>query len=272
MTYESNRPIEDESKLASVFNLILRKSNLQRLISTPRYFEDMKSDYLAESLYMFCLSILHEQWLHGVIHKLREWQSTINDYLFEYDGNWRYYACSKRLEMIREFGAEDSDFDDKGELITDNPSNEMLRWHTVAKGLITEGRDIVQDTKPHDLCGLATFLELRAQTNLTDFFKTTGHPEIHLYRQEEGENGEMEMVQMSDEDIVLQKALDSVEGNDLFLVVQKVCKAMNVLCDVIGGLNPFSDNKDILCEIGKDIQCLLDGRLDEMTITKREKP
>lgn len=261
MTYELHQTIKDNSRLAKIFNSILSKCNLQRIISCPRTFEDMKSEYLAENMYLFYIGTLHELWMHKTVSRLKEWREKINEYLSDYNGSHVYYACCKRLEYIKEWGGEKYDYDENGEIKTEGIDKELMQPYTIVSELKEYGRDIVTETVPEDLQGLATALDIHAKSDISEIFRNDA---IHPYRMQTDEYGETIMVEMSREDMELMKIARSVNATDMLLAAKNVCSCVNEIYNDILELDPEEDNKERLTHICYNISALLDYRLEDI--------
>ena len=99
-------PIQSDTPLAKAFNRVMAKMQLLRIMSLPRVFKDSKDEMAAFRMQNYYETVLWEKWLHGVLGRLEEWSKTISAYFDEFNGSWEYYALSKRLDFIREFGSD----------------------------------------------------------------------------------------------------------------------------------------------------------------------
>lgn len=255
--YELSAKIEDGSRLAEVFNTVLRKLDLERIVSSPRTFQDLDNESAPDAMLMFYTSILYEKWMHGVIARLRRWEREIGTYLNDYQGSWRYYACSNRIDMINEYGGADSDYDKDGNLIKENITDDQLIPYTIVRELSTEGYDIVKDTTPKDLAGLATALELHARTTPQQILGLMGLPQAQPYKAEKDPDGNIVLTPMTEEDIELKKISDSVNGEEMFQTILFTCKNITHIHNTINNLTPTENNTEILKIILQDTQNLL---------------
>lgn len=123
--YELLSRIDDDSLLANFFNKVLGNLDMARIISAPRTFrhkDDENSRYCIDLFYDTCL---WEMYLHQFIYKLRGWIKTLDEYLTEFGGSWKYYASSKRIESVNEYGGDDDD--DNVEALT-SVRNDSVRF------------------------------------------------------------------------------------------------------------------------------------------------
>ena len=257
--YDMNRPIDDGgSELSKVLNRILSKCNLQRIVSAPKAFDDLDTDYVASMLYMFYTSILEEKLLYEIINKLHSWTDALDEYFDEFEGNWKYYASSKRLEYLNEYGGEAKDYDEDGTIKTEGLDNDYYKFHTILSELIMEGiRDIVIDTKDEDLMCFMTSLGLDSTISITDYFKSIGHNEIMPYKMTEDEEGNPKLVKMTQEDIELGKISRMVDSDDLFATLVYVFKTIREMYGKLKKLNPYEDNVEELSQVRKTCLSLL---------------
>lgn len=245
--------IEDNSSLALLFNEILSKLNIVRLVSAPATFELLESQ--EQDLRLFHETCLWEMYMHGVVSKLNEWIEVLEEYESEFGANWEYYASSKRLESIKSYGGEESDYDGDGNIRTQNLTHEDLEHYTVVNDLVQDDRrDIVQETTPEQLSFLILVIERRAKTSFAEIFRKAFNQDLPTYKQDKDGN----MVRMTFADHAMQKASDELQADDLSSAVLFVCRSIRLLVEKTRKLDPFSDNKDVLQAMRNDMLALLD--------------
>lgn len=259
--YELFSRIKDDSRLADLFNQVLHKLDIVRMMSAPSTFEKKEEDeYVAKMFYESCL---WELYLHGVIDKLNRWVKVLSEYESEFGSNWKYYASSKRLESIKEYGGDDKDYDTEGNIRTMNLSDKDLECYTVIRDLVQDDwRDIVQETKAEHLSGLCASLQTQAKISITDVLKNISGQEIPMYKEDKDGN----MIKMTFADRALSKASDESRADDLSTMVLFVCHSIQLIIEKIRALDNFKDNKAELISIHKDIECLLNTNFIEMDI------
>lgn len=111
LSYEFFETIDHDSSSAFFLNKVFKSMHLARLVSAPKVFGGSdpsvkkKKDRLKEQEYrMFYQTCLFELYAHSLIRKIEDWQKILDEYLNDYSGSWEYYARSKRLESIKEYG------------------------------------------------------------------------------------------------------------------------------------------------------------------------
>lgn len=256
--------VNESCVLAVYFNKIIGELETVRIFSSPRTFEDTKKenkDYSA----IFYQTVLWELWFHGVVERLNEWNEILNEYFSEYEGKWKFYACSKRIESINEYGGEESDYNEDGSIRTLNLTEDDLRHHTALGEMVQDDwRDIVQETTCADLQYMISCLKTHASFSLSDAFKECFGKEIATYKQDENGN----MVPMSFADKAMDKAVEQYTADGMAIGITLVCEFIQRIIRDIRAMDKFSDNRDKLIQIHKDVRNILDFNLDEVSYVK----
>lgn len=253
--------VNENCVLAVYFNKIIGELDIVRIFSSPRTFEDAKQenkDYSA----IFYQTVLWELWFHGVVERLNKWNEMLNEYFSEYEGKWKFYACSKRLESINGYGGEESDYNEDGSIRTLNLTEDDLRYHTVLSKMVQDDcRDIVQETTYVDLQYMISCLKAHARFSLPDAFKEFFGKEITTYKQDENDN----MVPMSFADKAMDKAVEQYAADGMAASITLVCEFIQRIIRDIRAMDKFSDNTDKLIQIHKDVRNILDFNLCEVS-------
>lgn len=253
--------VNEKCVLAVYFNKIIGELDIVRIFSSPRTFEDTKQenkDYSA----IFYQTVLWELWFNGVVERLNEWNEMLNEYFSEYEGKWGFYACSKRLESINEYGGEESDYNEDGSIRTLNLTEDDLRYHTVLSKMVQDDcRDIVQETTYVDLQYMISCLKAHASFSLPDAFKEFFGKEITTYKQDENGN----MVSMSFADKAMDKAVEQYAADGMAASITLVCEFIQRIIRDIRAMDKFSDNTNKLIQIHKDVRNILDFNLCEVS-------
>ena len=250
--YDRFSHIEDNSHLALLFNEIFSKLDVVRLVSAPATFELLESK--KQDFRLFHETCLWEMYLHGVIEKLNHWIETLDEYESEFNSSWEYYASSKRIEAIKDYGGDEGEYDDNGYIRTQGLTHDDLRYYTVTHDLVQDDwRDIVQETTPEQLGCLTAALERQAKVSFAEIFKKVFKQDLPAYKQDKDGN----MVKMSFSDHAMQKASDEALADSLSSVVLCVCRSIQLLVKRMRELDPFNDNRDELMAIRNDVSALL---------------
>lgn len=252
-------PIKSELPLAKAFNRVISKIGTLRIMSYPRKFGDLTGEFAAFNMLSFYETVLWEQWLHGVFERLEEWENTINVYFDEYQGSWKYYALSKRLDFLDEYSSEDDeDYNPDGTIKTQGITHEQLKYFTVFNDLYHDCVDIVQDTKPDDLYSLISALDTNSQISIIDILQQSTDTIIDSYIKDESGN----LRPSTFVDRVQIKVSEMAEAYDLGKLVYKVAEAIESMTKEIEYIyksdKAFQDNRELLntflCKVSKVLQ------------------
>jgi len=250
--------IESDLPLAKAFNRVISKILLLRTMSLPRTFSDTTGELAAFKMQSYYETILWEKWLHGVFKRLEEWTNIINEYFDEYSGSWEYYALSKRLDFINEYGSDDDeDYDSDGTVKTHGITHDQLKYHTVLSDLYYDGVDIVQDTKPKDLYSLISAIKANSQISIVDILQKVSGKQIESYVLDESKN----LRPATFADIVEIKVSGMVEAEDLSQLVYLLAQKMELLTKKIEAVyksdKKYKDNHQLLKAILSEVSAIL---------------
>lgn len=251
-------PIESDFPLAKAFNRVISKILMLRTMSLPRTFSDAIGELAAFKMQSYYETVLWEKWLHGVFKRLEEWANIINEYFDEYSGSWEYYALAKRLDSINEFGSdEDDDYNPDGTVKTHGITHEQLKYHTVFNDLYHDCVDIVQDTKPDDLCSLISTLKANSQISIIDILQQVSGKQIESYILDESKN--LRPITFADK--VEIKVSGMVEADDLsnlvYLIAQQMESLTKKIEDVYRSDRIFQDNHDFLKVVLSEVASIM---------------
>ena len=257
-------PIENKMSLARAFNRIVSKIQMLRIMSFPRTFEDAKGEMAAFKMQSFYETIHWEKWLHGVLDRLEEWTTTIHEYFDEYSGSWEYYALSKRLDFIHEYGSDDeNDYNPDGTVKTKNITHEQLKYHTIFSELYHECVDIVQDTKPNDLLPLINTLDTSARFSIIDFLQKVSGKEITCYTLDKG--GELRPIGREEREE--RKVSEMIEAVDLGQLVYSIAQIIQIITSKLETIynsdQAYDDHHELLNAMLSDISALMQLDLKE---------
>ena len=255
-------PIESDLPLAKAFNRIISKISLLRIMSLPRTFSDATGEFAAINMQTYYETVLWEKWLHGVFKRLEEWANIINEFFDEYEGSWEYYALSKRLDFINEYGSdEEEDYNPDGTIKTHGITYEQLKYHTVFRDLYHDCVDIVQDTKPEDLYPLISTLKANSQISIIDILQQVSGRQIESYVLDESES----LRPATFADKVELKVSGMVEADDLGKLIFRIAKKMASLTTQIKPIcksdKIYQDNRELLKSILQEVSSMLNLRL-----------
>lgn len=250
--------IESYQPLAIAFNKVISKITTLWIMTRPRIFDDTKGEEAAFKMMTYYQILLWEKWLHEIVKRLQEWITTINEYFGDFNGSWEYYALSKRLEFIDEFGTDDDeDYNPDSSIKTTGITHKQLKYHTVFYDLYHDCVDIVQDTKPKDLYPLINTIEANSRVSIIDILQKVSGKEVTAYTV--GDNGHLRPVTFADRE--LHKVSEMVEARDYGQIINIVALLMEQLTKGIENIAKsdvvFMDNHDLLRAIQSDAEAIL---------------
>jgi hypothetical protein len=193
---------------------------------------------------------------------LHQWQEILYKYNGEFEGRWKYYAASKRLDYIKEYGGGEDDYLEDGSVKT-NISEEELTQYSVLDDLVSDFfRSIFIETKPENLMSFFQYIVINSNLNINDIFQRTTGKTLKTYRIEDEQ-----MVENTFADEVLQK-IDYEDSalllvNTLFSVVLQI----NILIKKISELDKANDNRQFLSMLPELIQDILDVKIVPVDMT-----
>lgn len=255
--------IKAETNLAKLFNKYLDLLSTIEMVSFPTFIsmkdrqENIKlkpenADRMSSRIYDL---IIVNNSLNGFYNQVVEAISLIEEFLYEYKGDWKYYASAKRFEFIQEHGSDDdSDFDDNGNVVFKD-NNASLEYHTFHRRLgycfDTEdnGRgEYLGTSSPDDFEEYTRLVMASSQFCITKFFASQGQ-KLQMHRQDE--NGNMIPLTLGDEvEDEMNKDIQNRKIGMLFTFVLYHAKQLN---DIFQQLDPYQDNHDdyynILCAL-----------------------
>ena len=256
--YDMIKPIESKQPLAITFNKVISKITTLWIISRPRTFEDIKGEEATFKITTFYQIVLWEKWLHEIVLRLQEWTTIINEFFNDFNGSWKYYALSKRLDYIDEFGTDaDEDLNPDGSIKTTGITHEQLKYHTVFQNLYHDGVDIVQDTHPTDIYPLIEAINVNAHVSIVDILRKVSGKEQPCYII--GDEGNLRPITFEEKE--LHKAMGMVEAHDYGQIILIVALLMEKLTNeievVANSEKAFADNHELLYNIQRDAEAIL---------------
>lgn len=255
-------PIKSELPLAKALNQVILKIGTLRIMSYPRKFSDLTGEFAVFNMLSFYETVLWEQWLHGVFDRLEEWENTINEYFDEYDGSWEYYALSKRLDFINEYGSEDDeDYNPDGSIKTQGITREQLECHTVFSDLYHDCVDIVQDTNSDDLYSLINAIDANAQISFIDILQRAAGKKVNSYIKDE--NGAFRPTTFVDRvQIKVSEMATAISlGKLVYAVAQRMESLTNGIESIYNSNQTFQNNHDELISILTEVSDILHLRI-----------
>lgn len=254
---------EDKTELERFIDLVKNKFLLSKIITTPRTFEDLKHDYTNEIAADFYKLNICGNYLDELPKRITKWIDTIDEYLTEFQGKWKYYAHSKRRDLINKYGGDEDDYDENGEIKMNVSDEELYSYHVLNDLVWDECRDIIQDTVPDDVKILLQYIMVDARINITDILRNV-NPNQHItsYRIEDGN-----VVENTANDEVVNKVSRMVDADDICGLFTVVFYAICGVVDYVRSLKKEKIQDDCVDELKKlndDLHHLLQFELDSL--------
>lgn len=259
-------PENDNKTVLQLFiDKIKKRMTLQKIMSTPRTFEDLHSDFYDEMSKAYYTIKLCDDWLDEVPMRIEKWINVIDEYFDEFIGSWEYYATAKRLDWINQEGAEEEDLDDDGNIRKHGLTHDDLRFHTIINELyMFECRDIVQDFIPDDINHIVRAVMFDTAIDIKQMFRDVAGKSIDTYVMDE-ETGELHLEEFPEYELrKVSNELDAESQSDvLFMlgyIIYDMCRKLEQMKE-----HMFEDNKDFLMQFRDDCLHIRKMELEQTT-------
>ena len=250
--------IENETPLAQLLNAVMEKAELVRHIVAPSsttvvagIFDGFERQTAQrESANMFYKLCFTEVYFHQIIRNLLDWNFAAEKYNVEFACSWKYYAISRHMELVTEYGGEDEDYNEDGSVKTDL-DNKAMKSCTIV-GEMIDHNDIYLTTGKHCLHDIYNILLKDSEFSLQKIFNQLGSP-LKTYRQ--GENGEMIENSWADEQLMGAKQQHVCDS-----LVDMMYSAQHAVVDLVKDvkkLKPFTDNRPFFQKLPGRIEAIL---------------
>ena len=195
MEYINTSNIEETCNYDKLMNRFMSSFRTMSIIMTPRTFEDLRQPSGLSMALGYFTNILCVEWLRESSKRLKKWDEIIKNYFCEFNGSWKFYATSKRLDAINEYGGDEDDYDENGEIKEDGLTDEELSPYTVLVDLYDPSfRDIIQDFEPGDIYDFISAIKADASLDIRE---ALGKRDIPVYSYDkEGDFRKMTSVEL----------------------------------------------------------------------------
>lgn len=263
MRYTFFKKLEGNAPLVVFFNQVMKELDAMRVMLAPartfsRNYKSVPYGYPSSTAFAFYEFCLLEEYFKSVIDHLAKWSSYAEQYNGEFAGRWRYYAASDRLESINEYGGEDDDYDDDGNVLLDVTDSKLKSYSLVNQ--MRDYNDIFLTSKPSDWLLIYNALHVQSEMSIFKIFEHMGTP-IHSHRMENGE-----MVQNTWADERLHEAVTQSNCDMLAAVLFSVATAVSLLAKRVNKLKPNSDNKKFFSGLPGQIDDILNLRIPQLQL------
>lgn len=246
---------------------ISKRMTVEKIMSTPRTFEDVRGEQFGWMSSTHFIMEICSDWIEKLPRRVDEWIRTIDEYMSEFRGSWEYYACSKRLESIGEYGPDERDLDENGEVRTSGLTRDDLRCHTVFRDLyLRDIRDVLQDFIPDDMVHFTSSVFADSKLDVKKMLSEMAGKEMDTYIVDR-KNGEMRPETFGEHE--MNRITDSVRAEDEMKMMALLGHAVYRMCRKLENVHEdveFSDSREFLWEFRQDCLKLRDMRLNEMSV------
>lgn len=257
--HEFYKPIEHESNLAKLFNMVFEELATLRQISSPSYqtytlYNRYSKEGSAPAI-MFYEILLLEVYLHSIIAYLPEWKEKAMRYNSEFSGSWKYYALAEHIDGIKEYGGEESDYSDGS--IRSNFTDEELKGSSIKEQLTGYNHILLTTCQGHVL-PILHILKQRSQFNVFKMFETCFGKKLKTFR--EDKNGYM--IENTWVDEAIQTAKEQVVSDDIADMLSSVVLNLQFMIADINKLRFNRDNKAFFAKLPGKIDNLLNLEIE----------
>ena len=260
-----------KTPLEAFIEKIKKRMTLQKIMSTPRTFEDVRSEFFDETSKAYFIGKLCDDWLEEVPRRINMWIDVIDEYFDEFAGSWEYYATAKRLDYLKEYGPEDDDLDADGNIRKHNLTHDDLKCHTVFNDLyFFECRDILQDYEPDDINHITRAVMFDTAIDIKKMFQDVAGKSIDTYVVDE-ETGEMRKEEFAEYELkkVTNELNAESEADVLYMlgyIIYDMCRQLKAM---ESGM--FDDHKIWLAAFRDDCMSVLNMDLENTSAWRELK-
>jgi hypothetical protein len=219
-----------------------------------------------EQALMFYELCLMEQYLHSIIHNLTEWQALTTIYAGEFQYSWKYFALSNRMDLIKEYGGEDDDYNEDGSIRTNFSDEELITDTIVAELSDTHTKSIFHSTTPMDCLTMCNMLVFLGANCIIDFLKNSSGKPIKTFRKDD----DGELIENDWMDEAMHKAAKELAHEDLATILWSVLLAVYALVLQVKDLPKTEDNKEFFMSLPKKIDHIFQLRIQPIKLPKIE--
>jgi hypothetical protein len=264
-SYIEFKEIKHGSNLAKLFNMAFESAETARMFSCPDLINEFDNDQeryrVVSNFYDLCQ---FDVYANSVIEKLLEWKELVNEYNTEFKGSWKYYASSKRIDSIKEWGGDDDDYNPDGSIKTNIPDKRLYYYGIIPYLISLDTRDIFMDYTIKHLETPIVAILLHGRNSILDIFSKMGTP-MPTYRHE---NGELIKNDWTDE--LFEKANRNVSSDLLVDGLFSAVVAVRNLIDDVLKLKKTKDNKEFFLALPQRIDDILDLKIQKIIFPGKE--
>jgi hypothetical protein len=239
------KKVDGSSKLGRFFNEVFDKMYPTRILSAPSIYMKESKDtegahieygMIVKSAILFYKTCQIELYFHAVMNGLEYWINILAKYNGQFESNWNYYAASKRVDCINEYGGEEEDYEPDGSIKVD-VDDDKLKSYTVVHDLLNEDvKDVFTQTPIEGICDFARFILKNGCIDAIDLLQNASGKRLKTYRRENGK-----MVENTFSDEVIQK----LEKEESYCHAANTLIAVGIeIATLVAAIKQLDENKD----------------------------
>lgn len=231
-------PEYEDNNLSRLFKVALKSLRMPKAMHGPNSFDLLKEiDTKALPAHEFYQICLFEIYAVSLIGTLRIWKNYLIDYREKYNYSWEHYATEKRYNAIKEFGGEDGDYDENGN-IAPVKNNEELRDCTIVRD-ITGFNNACYHMELSDICLILSYIANGERLDIFNLLESfTGKP---IQKIRVNTDGSSEPISKLDSQI------ESIENESKYVsafeTIRKLIPHFKSIYKDLCSQDPFKDNK-----------------------------
>jgi len=246
--------ITEKNTLDKFFNFCFKKNSTLTMMSEPRSYSihiERKLDRKNMSMMaeMFYENECIHQWSRYISSTIEKHLSEIKRYNTEFNGNWRDYAITNRLETIEEWGGEPDDYLDDTDIIIPAQNDDKLASYSIVSDLQES------DLKPVNVDIFRTFINgLRKNEDLNLFGPKGPLSEINRYIKKA--DGTMEVMSYGDK--ITSQIINENQCNKLADIFDSLLLKMNTVFGKLEMIKDKKHNKQFFINLEQDLTKILE--------------
>jgi len=265
LSYDFFSNVDEETNLGKLFNKAFHDCQLPLMTSAPVTFSFLARKDMSVSAMQFYRLCLSEMYMHSIIENLLSWKKEVVEYNTEFNSSWKYYASAKRMDSIRQYGADEDDYNADGSIKT-KVSNRILKSYSILETLLQRGwTNIFIDTYPTDMLFFCRLIIASESISINDVFRNMEKQPITIYRKE-GDK----MIACDWVDEIMMKTERRIAGEELADILFGVFVTVRKLIDEMLALKPTMDNKEFFTDLPGRIDDILNLRIEKVEIPGKE--
>jgi hypothetical protein len=256
------RTFKGETPLERLFDKVFVRMQCMRMMVAPDVFGSESDEAYPNRTKIFYTCCLTELYFTAIVKNLGRWRDTAVEYNTEFCGKWKYYALSKRLDFLKEWGHCDltqNDYHPDGTVITQVADEKLLSYTIVDYLTNNAWKDIFLQTEPEDLLPVFLAIQHADGLSIAEIIRKTGH-KIKTYRRQDGE-----MTENTREDEERMEVENRLSGRELAEMLLSIVVAVRELIDSVKRLSRTEDHTEFFRQLPAAVDAIFECRVKRIT-------